>query len=189
MSDPGQTRLTDVLRHEHDVVLLVVDAMEREAERLRGGGEPDPDRVAKMVEFTREFTDGCHHSKEEKVLFPTLQTQTPAAGGPVSVMLREHDQGRAYIRAINEALPKAAAGDAQATQAVADGLAGYAALLRTHIAKENQVLFPLAEQSLSVQDKARLAREFDRVEQEETGVGVHEKYHDLAHEIARTTTR
>jgi hypothetical protein len=32
MSDPGQTRLTDVLRHEHDVVLLVVER--QRAERL-----------------------------------------------------------------------------------------------------------------------------------------------------------
>jgi len=47
------------------------------------------------------------------------------------------------------------------------------------------VLFPLAERSLGAGDKATLADEFERVEREETGEGVHEKYHALARELSR----
>jgi hemerythrin-like domain-containing protein len=175
---------TDVLKHEHTVVLLVVDAMDREARAIRSGAPVRADEVTKMVAFMREFTDGCHHNKEEKVLFPTLQRLSPAANGPVTVMLREHEQGRGCSRAIAAALPEAAAGDAAAAATVADNLAGYAELLRAHIDKENQVLFPFAERTLSVDDKVHLTQEFERVEQEETGAGVHEKYHTLARELA-----
>ncbi len=177
---------TDILKHEHTVVLLVVDAMDREAQAIRGGAPVRPDEVTKMVAFMREFTDGCHHNKEEKILFPTLQELSPAASGPVTVMLREHEQGRGHGRAITAALPQAAAGDAAAAAVVADNLAGYAELLRAHIEKENQVLFPFAERTLSAGDKARLAEEFERIEEEETGAGVHEKYHALAHELAES---
>jgi len=175
---------TDVLQHEHTVVLLVVDAMDREAQAIRGGAPVRADEVTKMVAFMREFTDGCHHNKEEKVLFPTLKQVSPAANGPVTVMLAEHEQGRQHARAVVAALPVAAAGDSVAAAAVADNLAGYAELLRAHIDKENQVLFPFAERTLSADDKARLAQEFERIEEEETGAGVHEKYHALAHELA-----
>ncbi len=137
-----------------------------------------------MVRFTREFTDGCHHHKEEQVLFPLLREKAPMAAGPVSVMLAEHDQGRAHVSAVADGLSAASAGDADARDAVAAGLEGYSALLRAHIAKENKVLFPLAERALRADDKARLAAEFDRVEREETGEGVHETYHALAHELS-----
>ncbi len=175
---------TDVLRDEHTVILLVVDAMEREAATIRSGGPLDADAVAKMVEFTREFSDGCHHAKEEKVLFPMLLDSSPMAKGPVTVMLSEHDQGRAFVRAITASLQAAAGGDEAAKATVADGLAGYAELLRRHIHKENEVLFPFAESTLSVDDTARLAAEFTRIEDEEIGAGVHEKYHAMAHELA-----
>lgn len=181
--EPDLTPTADLV-HEHGVVLLVVAAMEREAARIRAGEQLDGDGIEKMVRFTREFTDGCHHHKEEQVLFPLLREKAPMAAGPVSVMLAEHDQGRAHIRAVADGLSAASAGDADARDAVAAGLEGYAALLRAHIAKENKVLFPLAERALRADDKARLAAEFDRVEREETGEGVHETYHALAHELS-----
>lgn len=174
---------TSELTHEHEVVLLVVAAMEREAARIRAGGQIDSESVEKMVIFTREFTDACHHTKEEQVLFPLLTEKVPAAVNPVNVMLAEHEQGRAHVRAIAEALPEAGTGDPFAAFAVAGGLEGYTGLLRAHIEKENKVLFPLAERSLGAEDKAVLASEFERVEREETGKGVHEKYHALAHEL------
>ncbi|MFA4964362.1 MAG: hemerythrin domain-containing protein [Thermoleophilia bacterium] len=174
---------TAELTHEHEVVLVVVGAMEREAAHIRAGRQIHAEAVARMVEFTREFTDGCHHNKEEKVLFPLLRATAPVAGEPVRVMLAEHAQARLHVRAISEALPEAGTGDPFAALSVADGLEGYAALLRAHIDKENRVLFPLAERVLDGAAKAALAAEFERVEREETGAGVHEKYHAMAHDL------
>lgn len=172
---------TDQLRHEHELVLIVVGAMEREVEALRVG-EVHEQTIARMVAFTRDFTDGCHHSKEEKVLFPLLEERSPQAGGPVSVMLSEHKAGRAAVHAIAENLPAARESEA-ARAAVADNLALYAELLRLHINKENVVLFPLAERTLDDDDKRRLTEEFARIDAEETGEGVHERYHRMAHEL------
>ncbi len=182
-SDPALTP-TAVLTHEHEVVLLVVAAMEREAARIRAGEQIDGDAVEKMVTFTREFTDGCHHIKEEKALFPLLSGKVAIAVNPVNAMLAEHEMGRGHARTISEALPEASTGDPFAALTVAGGLEGYAGLLRAHIGKENKVLFPLAERSLGAADKAALAAEFDRVEREETGEGAHERYHALAHELS-----
>lgn len=174
---------TDLLKQEHEVVLTVVAAMEREVDDIRRTDTVDAARVADMVDFTRSFTDGCHHAKEERVLFPLMEKTQSAAGGPVSVMLSEHDAGRAYVRGIVEALPDVT-NSRDARSQVADNLSGYAYLLRLHIHKENEVLFPMADKILSADDQAYLACEFERIEREETGPGVHERYHEMAQRLS-----
>ena len=74
---------TDQLRAEHELVLMVVEAMQREVECIERTGKVHRDRVAQMVDFTRNFTDGDHHTKEEDLLFPLLEERSPAAGGTV----------------------------------------------------------------------------------------------------------
>ena len=176
---------TEVLREEHELVLMVVAAMEREVASIERDDRVNADRVANMVDFTRNFTDGCHHAKEERILFPLLEQRDAAAGGPVSVMLSEHDAGRQAVAAITGALPKVEA-DAAARTVVAENLGLYAQLLRLHINKENNVLFPLADRLLDDLDKRRVADEFERVEEEETGAGVHERYHAMARALAES---
>jgi hemerythrin-like domain-containing protein len=173
---------TDVLREEHELVLMVVAAMEREVASIERDDRVNADRVANMIDFTKNFTDGCHHTKEEKLLFPLLEERDAAAGGPVSVMLSEHDAGREAVRAITGALPEVET-SAAARRTVAENLGLYAQLLRLHINKENTVLFPLADRLLGELDQKRLAAEFERVEEEETGAGVHERYHAMAHAL------
>ncbi len=175
---------TDLLKQEHEVVLVVVAAMEREVDDIRRTDTVDAARVADMVDFTKNFTDGCHHAKEEHVLFPLMEKTQTAAGGPVSVMLSEHDAGREYVRGIVEALPDVATSATARTQ-VADNLAGYAYLLRLHINKENAVLFPMADRILSDEDQACLAAEFERIEREETAGGGHERYLGMAERLAK----
>jgi uncharacterized protein (DUF2249 family) len=51
----------------------------------------------------------------------------------------------------------------------------YAELLRAHIAKENDVLFVLAEQVLQTDEQRDLLRAFEAVEHEVVGPGVHER--------------
>ena len=175
---------TEELAHEHEYVLVVVGAMEREAESIRSGGPVDYDAIAKMVEFTRNFTDGCHHTKEEKLLFPLLEERSQLAAGTVSVLLSEHVAARGCVRAIDENLPRVESSEAARTE-VADNLALYAELLRMHVHKENVVLFPLAEQVLDESAMDGLATDFARAEEQDVGAGVHERYHQMADELAR----
>jgi hemerythrin-like domain-containing protein len=56
--------------------------------------------------------------------------------------------------------------------------------MRLHIDKENKVLFPLADRLFTPADQQALLQDFDKHEAEEIGAGVHERYHQLAHELA-----
>jgi len=174
----------EILKHEHQLILSVCDAATRESRRLSAGGTLDADRVERMVDFIRTFADRCHHAKEEDLLFVRMgERGFPVEAGPVAVMLHEHEAGRAHVRAIADALPRAAEGDAGATREVATHLLAWADLLRSHIDKEDNVLYPMAERALTAEDMAGLADSFERVERDEIGAGVHDKYAALAREL------
>jgi hemerythrin-like domain-containing protein len=178
-------KATDVLKHEHQIILMVLDAARQEVQHLKQRGLVDEKTIQEYLDFFRNFADRCHHSKEEDLLFVKMeQSGVPKQGGPVAVMLAEHDQGRKHLKAIAEALPEAAAGNAQAVDSISNNLLGYVDLLKSHIYKEDHILYPMADRLFTAQDQAQLIKDFDRVEAEEMGSGVHEKYHQLANELA-----
>jgi len=170
-------RPTEDLRQEHESVLLMLAILGRIAERLEQGGAVEPAHFDQVVDFLRGFVDKCHHAKEEISLFPALEVAGVLhEGGPIGVMLGEHERGRGLVRQMAAAAPPDRAGFARAVRE-------YAALLTQHIAKENNVLFPMAERVLSAGTEVRLEQEFADIEERVVGAGKHEQYHSLLHSL------
>ena len=175
---------TDILSSEHRVIERVISALESGANRLEAGERIRPGFFLDITDFVKGFADGCHHKKEEDVLFRALLANgLPQQGGPVQVMLAEHEQGRQYTRGIRQAAESLQNGDESARQAIVENARAYASLLRAHIDKEDNVLFPLANRAIPLDQQDRVAEGFERVEHEETGAGVHEKYLALAEKV------
>jgi hemerythrin-like domain-containing protein len=167
-----------VLRHEHDAVLKMLDASDEAAQQLEQGKAVRPETLADLLEFFKIFADKCHHGKEEDLLFPLLERKgVPREGGPVGVMLNEHEEGRALIREMTEAAEALQAGREEAQIRWAKAARDYAQLLRAHIFKENNVLFPMAERLLSAQEQEELADNFEKLEIEKLGSGTHQRLH------------
>jgi len=149
---------TDVLREEHRVILKALDVLDGARERLSAGERVADAAWHGVLDWLRTFADARHHAKEERVLFPTmLQAGVPAEGGPVQVMLEEHELARSLIAAMAE-------GPASLRAATADR---YVRLLRDHIDKENLVLFPLADDVLDEQTVAAVRRNFEAADIEQ----------------------
>ena len=183
-------RATSVLMEEHRLIERVLAVLETAAERLRAGEAIEPSFFLRAAEFVKGFADGCHHQKEEGVLFPALETAgLPREGGPVGVMLMEHDEGRRLNAAMRAGAERLAAGDASARSEIARSALDYVALLRSHIAKEDRVLFPMADEVIRGQAQDAMMREFERVEREEAGAGVHGRYLALAASLEREMAR
>jgi hemerythrin-like domain-containing protein len=177
---------TDVLRQEHDAILRMLETTEETTRQLAAGTRVEPRVLDGLLEFFRLFADRCHHGKEEDLLFPLLEKKgLPRYGGPIGVMLVEHDQGRALVQQMAAAAEDYKAGRADAASRWAIAARGYVPLLRQHIAKENDVLFVMAERLLSADEQAQLAAEFERVEQEKLGAGTHARLHALMEELSQ----
>ena len=148
MKDP-----IDELMDEHRTIEQVLAALDAAA-----GKELPLDFYERAVDFITQFADGCHHDKEEGLLFPALEAHgVPKGGGPIAVMLQEHEIGRACVARLRAAI---AAGDRAAAR---DAAGDYTDLLRPHIAKEDGVLYPIARSVLPERELASLATRFEAV--------------------------
>jgi len=174
-------RAIDVLMDEHRVIERVLDSLEAGAERLARGESIRPAFFLEIADFATRFADGCHHQKEEGVLFPAMTEHgAPAHGGAIEMMLHEHDAGRAYVRRLREAARQLEGGNRAAVKPLIAAAAGYAALLRDHIAKEDELLFPMAVEMIPESAHAEVMAKFERVEHVDAGPRTHTDMLELA---------
>jgi len=150
----------DELMDEHRLIERVLDAMEARLNEARSAGF-QAEFFEQALDFFANFADGRHHYKEEQALFPALRDKgVPVEGGPIGVMLHEHDQGRACLKGIRDCLPAARAGSTDAIEAVLAYAGEYIQMLRRHIWKEDNVLFRMASQVLSAGEVEGLRNRF-----------------------------
>ncbi len=167
-------RSIDVLRAEHDGIGVMLQVLEAICRRLEAHEPLDGGELEAILGFLKVFVDRCHHGKEEELLFPALEAAgIPREGGPIGVMLSEHEQGRGLIRSMREALEGPDGSGFAATAR------SYIDLLRAHIAKEDSVLFVAAESILASNQDSALFEGFEAIERERIGIGKHEEFHAL----------
>lgn len=177
---------TDILKNEHKLVLAVLDGAEQEAKRIRNGEAVNYELIEQVVDFSRNFTDGCHHKKEEKILFPKMcEFGFSKDSGPIAVMLMEHVEGRRLVGLILSNLNSLKTREEKDQTKLANSIVDYVYLLRGHIEKENNILFSMAERILTDDVNKEVITAFDKVESEEVGEGVHEMYHKFAHQFEK----
>jgi hemerythrin-like domain-containing protein len=176
----------ETLMNEHRVIERVLDGLVAFAEEAGRKGTSEQQELGRFVTFIREFADACHHGKEEDILFAAMVANGfPRNGGPIAVMLHEHDQGRGLVRILRERAEQSAAwSDADRTE-IAEVARGFAQLLRAHIHKEDAILYPMAEQHLPPEAMQEVAEACARYEEDPARAGAHERLHALAEELVR----
>jgi hemerythrin-like domain-containing protein len=99
----------------------------------------------------------------------------PNKNGPIGQMLLEHAEGRKHIAAMDASLQNGVL-DGAAFAAAAEN---YITLLRAHISKENNILFPMGDRLLPAAQQQLLLKQFEEHEETVMGKGTHEKLHKL----------
>lgn len=162
------------LNKEHEAVLYVLKILEEMMVNKSEDKESKRQYYNEVIYFLKTFVDKCHHGKEENFLFEELTANGVLIdNAPISVMLKEHTQGRDYISKMSEHL------DANNIDMFVGDASEYIDLLRSHIEKENNVLFVLADKILSEETQEKLFEKFEEFEEEVIGNGIHEKLHSM----------
>jgi len=163
------------LMNEHEAILSAIQILERMMAAAETAASVETKDLHDFIGFLKEFADKCHHGKEEGLLFPAMiGAGVPDKGGPISVMLAEHAQGRQLIRDMEESI-STNVDRLKLAQAARE----YAHLLRNHILKENMVLFPMADKMLTEAQLEKLYEGFEEHEEKVIGKGRHEELHAL----------
>lgn len=172
------------LKDEHEGIKLMLKIMEEISKTIELGKELNVEHFGNVIDFLKGFVDKCHHGKEEDILFPALEEHgIPKEGGPIAVMLNEHQMGRELIKSLNKAFEEFKAGNKSAATGIAEASMSYVELLRNHIEKENNVLFMMADKVLDEKEQSDMYEAFERMEIEKIGAGKHEEYHKLLKEL------
>ncbi len=107
------------------------------------------DDVSRLVVLVRDLADiDRHYTRKENQLFPLLEAR--GVSGPTSVMWAIHDDIRTAIKKTLRDL------ETESVPAAQDCFDGLCRMVRDMIYKEEHILFPLALETLSVEDWARV---------------------------------
>jgi hemerythrin-like domain-containing protein len=173
------SKAIDDLKRDHEAILSALRILDQITIEIGKGSQPVRLDLVNFVNFLKEFADKCHHGKEEGLLFPALtQAGIPERGGPVGVMLSEHILGRDLIRKMEDVL-----GNTLDYKKFALAAMEYVSLLQSHIEKENNVLFPMAEKTLDAARLESLYKSFEEHEEKVIGHGRHEELHGMLREL------
>jgi hemerythrin-like domain-containing protein len=155
-------RATNNLETDHMYILRLIEVMEK----ITHTPTPNAVHLDSVVEVIKNFVDGFHHAKEEKLLFPLMvEKGFSMQQGPIPVMVNEHVQGRDFVKGMEKGIESFKGGNAAVKSMISENMQGYCSLLRNHISKENNVLFKMADNVLSEDDHLLLMKEFEKVEQ------------------------
>ena len=132
------TTISDYLTHDHEHC----DTLFSEAENAVSDGEWG--QATLQFEAFKTATL-LHFQREESVLFPDFESRTGMHGGPTFVMRSEHEHLRENLNAMEGALARK---DAQAYLGLSESLL---MLMRQHNMKEEQILYPMADQALAAE--------------------------------------
>lgn len=167
----------NVLREEHDAILSVLEKLEEAVGLAERGVAVPADIFTDIQEFMNIFVTQCHNHKENDAVFTRLDDDLT---GQVlaNQLMDEHRQALEVDHAFAAAVAAYKPGDMGTIQNLAKATKRYADDLRQHIATETEELFPLMTRDLSGSDQA-MVDEFDRIETEDIGDGVHERLHGM----------
>ncbi len=170
-------KATKQLKEEHNLIRFATVLLELSKNDIKN--------TEKLLDFFTNFTDKCHHGKEENILFPALQKAgIPKEGGPIQVMLHEHEIGRDLLKQIKEDIQNLKSKQDKIYQErISQNISNYVKLLEEHIQKENNVLFVIADIHLSEQTQHEIFDKFEEFEIKEIGPGKHEEFHKMIEEI------
>jgi len=156
-----------ILGHEHKIIQKVVHALTQIASTPELAEKSNPDTLRKVVHFMREFADQCHHAKEEDLLFPAMEKKgVPESGCPLGALRREHEQGRALVKSLEEATDALATKSPGAANGVARVVCEIRDLYGNHIWKEDEMVFPMVDRLFSQEERQSLFEQFEQAEKD-----------------------
>lgn len=164
------------LRNEHDGILHGLRILDEISVTLQSGLNADRKDIEDLVWFFSMFTEKCHHGKEEGLYFPAIRRHAGGGAELTDELLKEHAVGKGLL-----ARMKKHSGSPELFKIAEE----YSVLLRKHIRKENEELFPMGDALIPKEEQTELLEAFGKFEDEVMGEGTHEKLHLLLKELER----
>ncbi|WP_231688017.1 hemerythrin domain-containing protein [Bacillus sp. FJAT-18017] len=153
------------LKNEHPPLLEQLEGLLKLVTHIENGVDVT-ENFRELTVKTQEFIAdlGPHSDREEGVLFEMMGTYIGRTSGPIAVMEYEHDRAKTLI---GNYLATTGAENVNFTideiNTLAKQIKEAYYTLTDHFAKEENVLFPMAQRMLSEEEKAELHRRIQEI--------------------------
>jgi DUF438 domain-containing protein len=179
----GYERWDDFLIAEHEMIERTMSVLKSNLDEL-DTGKYDAVQIQRAVDFLLEFGDKIHNQKEEGFLFPLMQERgIPTEGGPVGVMIMEHDAERRLLQHMSAQAGSLTEADQETLNKFRREGLEYLVIRAEHIWKENDILYPMARQAMQEGDAEKLIVEFNRINTETYGPDAWQKFSAMVSEV------
>ena len=175
----------EVLMGEHRLIEQALGSLETYVMEMVAKAPPHREVIGEYAAFFGGFADACHHGKEEDILFQRLvERGLPRHAGPLAVMYHEHEVGRAHVKALAALAAGTGEPDSRETGLFIDHAGAYVPLLRQHVLKEDNILYPMALQMLTGPELDAMSTEFEKFDARIRADGSYDRLHALADRLA-----
>lgn len=150
----------EILAYEHRTVESILDSLCLFATTVRDDPRDDRETLTRFVELLRIFDD-LHHMKEEDMLFEQMEAHGfPRDQGPLGVMLADHTTCRGLVAELDALASQSEPWSGEDCGRLARTAEHYTLFLKSHIAKEDNVLYPMSRQQLPQSVWVQLDQDF-----------------------------
>ena len=155
----------EILIKEHNLISLVLPLIKKSAEDITMNKGPKQEFYKLLVDFTKDFTNGVHHYKEEIVMFGMLaQKLDGKLDAQIEKLRSQHSVLRDLATDISSSLDNYTKGHESAERQLHRASLDYASKLQEHIETENRVFYPVTVKVLNDTEKENLLAEFESYE-------------------------
>jgi len=155
-------RVLNIIRDEHRSIAAVLHGMQYLVQHIgERGVSIDPKVFRAMIYYLDTFSERVHHPKEDHFLFAALRRRGRTADPVIHELEQEHQAGAQELRLLEQSLVRYEEGGPREFLAFSETVERFAQHYWSHMRKEEEQVFPLAERLLTAADWQAIDRAFE----------------------------
>ena len=175
---------TENLIKEHKKINELLDIMSKIALKIKLNDVFYPNDVEEIVNYLLIIIENSHHGKEDDVFYPELISSGIAKDtAPLSIINYEHTISKSYLKDISSCVVNCKIGNDFSGELLADSLTNYVVVIKNHIQREEEVIFPIANEVLSAEKQYEISQRFEDIEQKYFSKSLNDQYTTLLNKL------
>jgi hemerythrin-like domain-containing protein len=156
-------RISKNFRSDQETISRFVTALGRGSVILSTTKFAHPDFFISAHSFIRDYIEDGFFKKEELLIKTLEDSGFPTESGPVGAILGDHKKTREAAELLANAAIQWQAGDEIARSEVGWATSQYTSAIREHLERLRNLIFPLLEQTISVDEEHKLSEEINKI--------------------------
>ena len=175
---------TDNLILEHREINELLDIMSNIALKIKSKDVFYPNDVEEIINYLIVLIDKSHQGKEDEVFYPELiSSGIPKETAPLSIINYEHTLSKRYLNDISSCVVNCKIGNDFSGELLADSLTNYVVVIKNHIQREEEIVFPIANEVLSDEKQNEISQRFEDIEKKNISHSFLERFNRLVNKL------